>query len=109
MALWMDHEDLAAIRANFSLSTWLLLGACCQTLVFLLAPYRIVFLPAFGALAIRAIYVLLAGTGYIHKHHMDGVRMGKWTAVLPRDPSKGLGKQKGEDLVVFILSARSNQ
>ena len=109
MTFWMDHEDLAAVRANFSLSTWLLLGACSQTLVFLLAPYRVVFLPAFGALAIRAIYVLLVGAGYIHNSHMDGVHMGKWTAVLSHDPSKGPGKPNGEDLVVFILSARSNQ
>ncbi|KAL8725571.1 MAG: hypothetical protein Q9166_007273 [cf. Caloplaca sp. 2 TL-2023] len=96
--------DLAIIRNNFSLLTWLLLGACMQSLVFATLPYRVALLPPFCILILVLAKNLLINYGYLQNPYLRAAFKGKWTANL-----RGIENEKAEDTVaVFILGASSN-
>ena len=94
---------LALIRNNLSLSTWLLIGAAVQSLIFALLPPRIAVLPAICTLTLILAKNLLITGGYLENPYLAGVYKGEATAPL----------QEGEDgdgrVAISILGATSNQ
>ena len=101
--------QLAVFRHNLSLTTWLLIGACVQSVFVLLLPQRVALLPAVVLLAGRYIKSALMSKGYLHNTSLDNVVAGKMTApVLNMDgsvPEKACDK----GVVCFVIGASSNE
>ncbi|KAL9624341.1 MAG: hypothetical protein Q9204_007882, partial [Flavoplaca sp. TL-2023a] len=87
--------DLALIRNNLSLSTWLLLGAAIQSLIFAILPPRVAILPAICTLTLVLAKNLLITGGYLKNPYLAAVYKGKAT--------DGDGR-----VAIFILGATSN-
>ncbi|KAL8767742.1 MAG: hypothetical protein Q9209_005828 [Squamulea sp. 1 TL-2023] len=94
--------DLAIIRNNFSLSTWLLLGAFLQSLVFAIVPPRVAALPTIFILVLVGAKNLLISGGYLKNPYLGETYKGKWTAPLRED------EKEGDKVAVFFLGASSN-
>ena len=102
-------SQLNFIRDNFSLPTWLLVGACLQSLLVLLLPTRVALLPAVILFAVRFISGALIARGYIRNSYMDGVYMGRYMVPMLEEDEPTLGKASGKEMAVFIVGATSNQ
>ena len=105
----MASSTLAFIRDQFRLSTWLLIGACLQTLLLLLLPARIASFPAAILLASRVIKTTLMSKGFIHDMSLDNVLLGRRTAQIPNEDGSFPERAADKEVVVFIVGARSNQ
>lgn len=95
--------DLAVIRNNFALSTWLLLGASIQSLIFAILPPRVAVLPSFCLLTLVLAKNLLITGGYLKNPYLAAAYKGKATVPLRED------EEGGDKVAVFILGASSNQ
>lgn len=95
--------DLAIIRNNFSLSTWLLLGAFIQSLVLVILPPRVAVLPPMCLLTLILAKNLLITGGYLKNPYLAAAYRGKATTPLQEDA------EGGDKVAVFILGASSNQ
>ena len=95
--------ELAIIRNNFSLSTWLLLGAFIQSLIFAILPPRVAVLPPMCLLTLILAKNLLITGEYITNPYLAAAYRGKASAPL-REDAEG-----GDKVAVFILGASSNQ
>ena len=95
--------DLAIIRNNFSLSTWLLLGAFIQSLIFAILPPRVAVLPPVCLLTLILAKNLLITGGYLKNPYLAAAYRGKATAPLQED------EDGGDKIAVFLLGASSNQ
>ena len=95
--------DLAIIRNNFSLSTWLLLGALIQSLLITVLPPRVAVLPSISLLTLILAKNLLVTGGYLKNPYLAAAYKGKATVPL-REDKDGVDK-----VAVFILGASSNQ
>ncbi len=99
---------LSYLLNNFSLSTILLTGACLQSLLSLLLPFRYAFLPAFILLLARITSNALITLGYTSNPYEQGIMTDKWTAQVPT--ADGISEKSGEKgVVVFAIGASSNQ
>ncbi|KAK4978338.1 hypothetical protein LTR66_010641 [Elasticomyces elasticus] len=107
LGLFSAHE-LALIRDNFTLTTWLLLGACIQSLLFLYLPISVSVAPAFVLLGLRIGDVLLMWSGLKHNHYMDGVIPGKTAIHFPDSHGTYTGDPANSEICVIVLAARSN-
>ncbi|KAI4232347.1 MAG: hypothetical protein LQ349_005082, partial [Xanthoria aureola] len=94
--------DLAIIRNNFSLSTWLLLGAFIQSLIFAILPPRVAVLPPMCLLTLILAKNLLITGEYLTNPYLAAAYRGKASAPL-REDAEG-----GDKVAVFILGASSN-
>ena len=100
---------MASILAkNFTLPTLLLFGACLQSLLTLVLPFRYALLPAFTLLAGQVINTILISKGYIKNPYMKDARLGKYTAQIPN--ADGTVSQNASDkgVVVFLIGAVSH-
>ena len=105
----MGSSLLAVIRDQFKLSTWLLIGALMQSLLYHLLPLRIASLPAAILLALQVIKTTLMSKGLLHDTSLDNVLPGRRTAQIPNEDGTMPDKAADKEVVVFILGARSNQ
>lgn len=105
----LDPTIVSIIRDDLRLSTWLLLGACLQSLLVLCLPTRIALLPAALILGARMVKVALMVGGLIRDTTQEKVIKGRVTAQLPPESHSGMKKNVDEEIVVFIIGARSNQ
>ncbi|KAL2060897.1 hypothetical protein VTL71DRAFT_8949 [Oculimacula yallundae] len=97
----------SAIRNNFSLSSWLLLGACLQTILVVLVPQRYALLFPIVVISIRLFNNLLITFGLKTNPYLEGSFPMKITAMpMDRDGKfAGPGKEK---IAVLLLGAKSN-
>ncbi|KAJ5925362.1 hypothetical protein N7454_008001 [Penicillium verhagenii] len=95
-------------KDQFSLTTWLLLGAVTQGLAVMLFPASYAILPAFIILSYRVIDGLLMTVGLKRNRYMDNVIMGKFTGQIPNSEGIYSSEPADENIVAFQLISRSN-
>ena len=91
------------LRDNFRTSTWVLLGACLQTVLLYYVPGYLCLVPAFVLLGWRIADTMLMTIGIRRNHFMDGVIPGKVTAHFPDAAGKYTSESAGESPVCLIL------
>lgn len=99
-----------SFQGNFSTSTWLAMGACLQSVLFLALPTRVALLPALVLLLARFSTNLAIAGGVIRNPYLpSGAMMTKMTA--PVLDEYGEVSEKGGDkgVVVFIIGASISQ
>ncbi|KAJ5671373.1 hypothetical protein N7507_000500 [Penicillium longicatenatum] len=99
---------LNLLRDQFSITTWLLLGAVAQGLAILALPAFYAVLPAMIVLSYRVVDTLLMSVGLKKNRFMDNVIMGKFTGQIPNSEGVYSSKPSDENVVCFQLIARSN-
>lgn len=110
---WLEKADLMTskqlVRANFNLSTLLLIGAFIQSAIVFLAPGPYALLLPAVLLLIKVADTLAMTFGFKHNHYMDEVIPGKFSAQLLDKNSEYNQEIGGEQVVVMMLATRSNQ
>ncbi|KAK4629526.1 Monooxygenase [Fulvia fulva] len=101
---------LHTLRANFSLTTWLLFGAVLQSLLILLLPYKNLTLtaPAFGLLIYKTTRLALTCLGLLPNPGMDGVLNYRTVPVFPNEKGGAQDTPAGQTICAMLLSVRSN-
>jgi hypothetical protein len=99
------------VGSNFSLSTWLLVGASLQAFAhasFTLESHRyILALPIFLLLIRAADGILVTLNIKSNKYYMKDVFLGRRTAMVA-DPKGVIRGPSAEKIAVFLLGAKSN-
>ena len=105
----IDPTIVSIVRDDLRLTTWLLLGACLQSLLVVLLPPTYALLPAVTLLSFRIAKVGFMTAGFIHDTTQDKVKKGRFTAQLFNGNDTEPNQATDEEVVVFIVGARSNQ
>ncbi|MCJ1438082.1 hypothetical protein MMC27_007469 [Xylographa pallens] len=100
--MWTIMKDEA------ELSTLLLIGAGLQSLLVLLLPAYVAILPACLLLFYRAASTYLITLGLLPNPRLEGVVKGKLWAVHPDPDGSSTEKTPRNNVVLFVLGARSN-
>jgi hypothetical protein len=95
-------------RDQLNLSSWLALGACANTLLFL-AIGRLALIPPFLLLGARFGNALLMVWGFKKNPYMDGVVRAKFSGQLPNEDGTFGPKPADQQVVVFMIGAKCNQ
>jgi len=95
------------IRDNFTIQTWLSIGAVIQGAAFLLLG-RIALLPALAYIVLQSLDAGTMAAGWRHNRYLDGVVMKKTSAQLPDANGNYGSKPANDDIVVFLIGTRSN-
>lgn len=90
---------------DYTISTWLLLGASLQCLLLIILPKTLALIPPFALLFYRIFIGYLRSTGHIHNPLMDGVMDGMTTAQYPAADGTLTAPRSGESITVLVLSA----
>ncbi|KAF2458923.1 hypothetical protein BDY21DRAFT_370442 [Lineolata rhizophorae] len=105
----MRGGQVALIRDQLSLSSWLALGACFQSLLFLAVGARpSVLLPAFLLLAYRLASALAMANGLTRNTYMDNVIQKKFSAQIPDASGRFPAKPSAQEVCVFLIGTRCN-
>lgn len=102
-------STLALLRANFAITTWLLMGATLQSVLVLVLPTRVALLPAVSLLLLHALNTALVQAGWVRNPYLAVTRPGKWTAPILEQNGSVPEKGAGKEVVVFIVGASANQ
>lgn len=94
---------------NFTISTWLIVGATLQSVLCLTLPRNVALLPAVILLLSRLVNGALVTKGFLRNKYLDGVYMGRWTASRLNDDGSVPEKSADKEMVVFVVGAHSNQ
>lgn len=97
----------ALIRDQFSITTWLAMGATVQASLFLVAG-KLAFVPAVAILLYRVFTAYAMSVGWMHNTYMDGVLMKKFSAQIPDASGQFGAKPADSDVVVFLIGTRCN-
>jgi hypothetical protein len=99
--LGVSRSDLSILRDNFTLTTWLLIGACLQAVVLTLCSLPYAILPASILLAWRFFDNLLQIAGVRQNPNMANVVLGKFSIHTPDAEGKLVGEpaQQGSKIV----------
>jgi len=95
-------------RDQFTISTWLALGALCQATLFLLFG-RLAFLPALLLILYRTADTFLVAVGVKRNHELDGVILKKFSAQYPDTAGNFGNTPANQEIVVFLIGGRINQ
>ncbi|MCJ1317951.1 hypothetical protein MMC15_003278 [Xylographa vitiligo] len=104
----MSLPNLNFFRDDLRLTTWLLVGACLQSLLVLSLPRYVALLPAALVLGARFLVNLLMTQGFVHNAGSDGVYQGRATAMIPLEDGSFPDKASDHEIVLFIVSTRSS-
>lgn len=96
------------LKDQMTLSSWLSIGACFNSLLFL-AIGRIALLLPFLLVVFRVSDTLLQTYGFKKNPLMDGSIKSKYSAQFPNEDGTFGPKPASEQIVVFLIGARSNQ
>lgn len=103
------------LRAELSITDWLLLGCGFQSLLVLISPLPAIYslLPTLSLLTYKVLKIVAMTCGLIYNPHMKNVRVGRQTAIFPgpdgsfsRSPGDPLG---GGEICIVLLSVKCNQ
>ncbi|KAK7556955.1 hypothetical protein IWX49DRAFT_18743 [Phyllosticta citricarpa] len=99
---------VSKIRDQLTISSWLALGACLQSLLFLVAG-RVALVPAFVLIFYRVVDTALMVKGWKpDPDAMENILKNKYAVHYPDSQGKYSGKPANKDVVVFMIGARSN-
>ena len=104
-------HKLQFLRSNFSVSTWLLMGASLQCLLVVLLPAHSILTLSIAVLLLSARfgYKSLIAFGVLRNPVMDDVILKKTTARLPdKDGNLSADGGGGEKIAVLLLGFKSN-
>jgi len=100
------------IRDNFTISTWLCLGASAQILLYLITNtlgFRsLALLPALAILAYRTLDSCLITIGWKHNTYLDNIIQKKISTAFPDELGHYGNKPANNDIVVFLIGTRVN-
>lgn len=105
----MSATRLGFLLNNFTISTWLLVGATLQCTLSLMLPRNVALLPAVILLVSRLISGALVTKGFLRNSYLDGAIMGRWTASRLNEDGSVPQKPADREMVLFVVGARSNQ
>jgi hypothetical protein len=105
----MQLPNITWLRDDFRTSTWLLTGACLQSILLLFLPIRVVIFPIALILGLRIFTGAAMSQGFIHNPGADGVRYGSSTVIMPNDDGSIPAQFSEKGVVLLILGARSSQ
>jgi hypothetical protein len=97
-----------AIIGNFYLTTWIPLGACIQSTIYMIfsRPRIITRLLPFAILTYRITCVYLMQIGLIYNLYMDNLIPGAYTAQIPsRAGTATIGQEK---VIIFMVGSCNN-
>ncbi|MCJ1388490.1 hypothetical protein MMC18_001337 [Xylographa bjoerkii] len=104
----MPLPNLNSFRDDLRLTTWLLVGACLQSLLVLSLPRYVALLPAALVLGTRFLVTLLMTQGLIHNPGSYGVHQGRMTAITPLNNGSVSRNTSDHEIVLFIVTSRSS-
>lgn len=96
------------VRDNFSVSTWLAIGALIQSAAYSLLG-RTAFLPAVCLLLYRIADAYAITTGLKRNHYLDGVILDHYSAQFPGEATNGVESPAESDVCVFMIGSKVNQ
>ena len=103
-------ESNQILLTNYTISTWLTLGACLQCMLFLVLPRYVALLPAFVLLSSRVIYALIVTQGWAKNPILPPPELlRKVTAPIPNEDGSELVKAGEREVVCFLVGANHNQ
>ena len=105
----MPPLNLAYLRDDLRMSTWLLIGAAFQCVLSLVLPPRVACVPTLLVLFWRFAAFLTTCQGITHNRNLDRVVVGRHTAQIPHEDGSSPEKAAEKELTVLVLGARSNQ
>ncbi|EST05121.1 Protein of unknown function DUF4188 [Kalmanozyma brasiliensis GHG001] len=97
------------LRDQFTLSTWMLMGASIQCLLVSVLGARlwIVALPVL-MLGLRCLRTILQARGMLKNPYMEGVIPGKTTCHFPNSDGSYSGATSNKSMAVLLISVKSN-
>jgi len=102
-----DEYFFILVKDQFNLSSWLAIGACMNTLLFL-AIGRLAILLPFLLLFFKIADRLLMTVGFKKNYLMDGAILEKYSAQIPNADGTFGPKPANQQVVVFHIGARCN-
>jgi len=105
----MAGLKLKYFRDDLTVSTWILLGACFQTLFLSILPATLATTPALLLLLYRMVVSISTRKGLLPDPSTKGVRMGRFSNQIPEPDGSFASTPSYQEVVVLILGARSNQ
>lgn len=106
-AYFGPYSQLVLIRDNFSLTTWLCLGAAAQG-VFFLVVGRLAVFPFLAVLGYRTLIAYAMSLGWIHNIYMEGVVFRKMSAQFPDAEGNFSTKPADDQVSVLLIGTRCN-
>ena len=104
----LNRQTAYVIRENFSLTTWLLLGALIQSLIVWVIPRFYAFLPVLLMLAIRSADSMAITFGFKRNHYLDEAILHRTSPQIPDSDGNFNPTASSEKVVVFLLGAKAN-
>ncbi|PVH98545.1 hypothetical protein DM02DRAFT_530950 [Periconia macrospinosa] len=101
-------RELKDLKDDFRLSTWLLIGGAIQAGLVLVLPPRVAIAPAFFILLYRLLNFAMVRQGKLPNPYTRDVITGKQSIRIPRSDGGVPEKMGDQQVVVFILGARSS-
>jgi hypothetical protein len=91
--------------SDYTISTWLILGATIQSLLVALLPLNVSLLPPIALLTFRFIRGYLIANGTLPNHVAKEVALGRQTWQIPSENSPAATRGSSESVVVLVLTA----
>lgn len=96
------------LKDQIALSSWLAIGACFNSILFLAIGHVALLLP-FLLVLFQIGDAILQTYGFKKNPLMDGGIMGKYSAQFPNEDGTFSLNPASEQIVVFLIGARCNQ
>ncbi|EHY61277.1 hypothetical protein HRR83_008974 [Exophiala dermatitidis] len=97
-----------ALRENFSLSTWLLLGALLQSIVVFIVPRLYATIPLILMLGARVFDAMAVTWGWKKNPMLEGALLHRVSPQIPDEDGNFHEDAAEEKVVVFLLGAKAN-
>jgi len=101
------YQSLVIFRDQFTLATWLSLGAVAEGLAYSVLG-RISLLPVGLWLGYSLFTTYAMSVGWMRNQYLDGVLMRKFSAQYPNEVGQFDSKPSTKDIVVLLLGVRFN-